>query len=65
MKRPESPASKKKAPVESKPPIPAKKISLTEHSYAKHPRSKIKLNTEQRNYTKKIGAVSKHLATWQ
>ena len=26
---------------------------------------KIKLNTEQRNCTKKAGAISKHLATWQ
>ena len=60
------------APAESKTPIPAKKISLTEHSYAKHPGnqfqtrvSEIKLKTEQRNCANKAGAISKHLATWQ
>ena len=60
------------APAESKPPIPAKKISSTEHSHAKHPGnqfqtrvSEIKLKTEQRNCANKAGAISKHLPTWQ
>ena len=54
------------------PPIPIKKISLTEHPYAKHPGnhsqtrvSEIKLKIEKRNCANKIDAISKHLATCQ
>ena len=66
-----SPPSKRKAPAELEPPIQAKKISLIEHSYAKHPGnqsetriSEIKLKTEQRNCAKKADVISKHLGIW-
>ena len=63
-----SPPSKRKAPVELEPPIQAKKISLIEHSYTKHPGnqsetriSEIKLKTERRNCANKADVISKHL----